>query len=311
MTQTHWKALLTEPAEKLEEKYNNSSKKMSFLSYCLKAGFLIEEKYFSWAKAHYEIPKVNSRFFEENTPKMTLWKKWKDFYPWSSEIIPLGEWDGHLFVGALEPKPEIQKKAKVQFLLCSPTDLEDWWKIYHPVSLEKAAEQIQSQAPKSLFILDHWKKTNSKAVVEISQYVFSHMKPLFDKTMILSLNDKLNLLRPFTWDEGFKEHSQNLKVIPLQTPSIFNIVTSTQKPYHGHVTPNEINDSFFESWNQGKNPEHATITPILLNDNIVGMILGIGPKTLYTKQTLQKVESLATEVAKKLEITRKSQAQAA
>ncbi|HPI41868.1 MAG TPA: hypothetical protein PLJ21_13745, partial [Pseudobdellovibrionaceae bacterium] len=68
---------------------------------------------------------------------------------------------------------------------------------------------------------------------------------------------------------------------------------------------------FFEDWNKGQTPEHATLSPILINDQIVGMILGIGPKSLYNKQTLQKVDTLATEVGKRLEQNRKASQAAA
>nr|HPI41847.1 hypothetical protein [Pseudobdellovibrionaceae bacterium] len=151
MDQNQWHHLMTEDLKVLSEKYNNSSKKMSFLSFCLKGGYLSEDKYLKWAQNTYQLPKVNSKFFEENTPKMDLWKKWKDLYSWSEACIPIGEWDNHLLVGTLEPLPEIQKKAQIQFVLCKPADLEDWWKIYHPLSLEKASEQAQGQGAKGIF----------------------------------------------------------------------------------------------------------------------------------------------------------------
>lgn len=300
MDQPNWQHLIEEDLTELKSKYENSSKKMSFLSFCLKGGYLNEETYSRWAQNNYELPKVKGRFFEENTPNINLWKKWKDIYDWSPACLPLGEWDGQLLVGALEPLPELQDKTKVQVLLCNLSDLEDWWKIYHPSSLAKATEKAQTESKSSVFLLDHWKKTDTKILIEVVQYIFSQMKSVFDKTMLLSLNENMNLLRPFNWDEGFKEHSKNLRAIPLKTPSIFNIVASTQKPYHGYVIPNQINDAFFEDWNQGITPEHATLSPIVINDQLIGIILGIGPKSLNTKQTLQKVEALSATVSKKL-----------
>ncbi|MGZ3772025.1 MAG: hypothetical protein ACXVCW_20385, partial [Bdellovibrio sp.] len=150
------------------------------------------------------------------------------------------------------------------------------------------------------FPLDKIKKRNSALLNEKIKTTLSQMKTQFEKAMILTLDDEETQLMAFAWDENFQDIGDTASVVPLKTPSIFNIVSSTQKPFHGYISQNQINDDFFAGWNKGKVPEHVTISPILVNEKVIGMLLGFGTKDTYNRVSLNLAEKLSTEFTKGL-----------
>ncbi len=79
------------------------------------------------------------------------------------------------------------------------------------------------------------------------------------------------------------------------------MVVSTQKPFHGYISLNEINEKFFEDWNQGRIPDHVTITPILVEEKLVGMLVGFAEKSAYNKVSLHLAEKLSLDFVKGLQ----------
>ena len=133
------------------------------------------------------------------------------------------------------------------------------------------------------FALDKLKKKNSAIVAEKVKKVLSEMKSHFEKSMILTLDEQETQVTAFAWDENFQGIKDTSLRVPLKTPSIFNVVATTQKPFHGYISLNEINEKFFEDWNQGRIPDHVTISPIMMNDKLVGCLLALPRNQLTTK----------------------------
>ncbi len=129
---------------------------------------------------------------------------------------------------------------------------------------------------------------------------FQKMKSHFEKTLILSISDDESKAKVQFWDENFKK-PQEERLIPLKTPSIFNIVAQTVKPFHGPVSLNEVNERFFDSWNHSQIPSHVTITPIVVKDRLVGMIMGFSNSQSYNKATLNYAEKVSHEIANDLQ----------
>lgn len=152
-----------------------------------------------------------------------------------------------------------------------------------------------------LFALDKYKKKNAPLLNEKVKKVLSEMKAHFEKSMILTLDEQETQLTAFAWDEGFQGIKDTSMRVSLGTPSIFNIVASTQKPFHGYISLNEINEKFFESWNQGRIPDHVTITPILVNEKVIGMLMGFAEKSAYNKVSLNLAEKLSNDFVKGLQ----------
>jgi len=148
------------------------------------------------------------------------------------------------------------------------------------------------------FVLEKIKKKNTALINERVKQVLSEMKAHFDKAMILTLDEQETQLTAFAWDENFQGIKDTSMRVPLKTPSIFNIVASTQKPFHGYISLNEINEKFFEDWNQGRIPDHVTITPIVVNEKLVGMLMGFAEKSAYNKVSLNLAEKLSADFIK-------------
>lgn len=129
---------------------------------------------------------------------------------------------------------------------------------------------------------------------------FQSMKTFFKKSMLLAIGDKDRLVKPILWDGAFDIQSPATAEFNLKIPSIFKVVSGTQKPYHGYIVPNDLNESFFESWNHGQIPDHVTIVPLMDGDHVVGMIMGFGEKASYNKNVLSFTENIAKGLSSKI-----------
>ena len=148
--------------------------------------------------------------------------------------------------------------------------------------------------------LDKWKKKYTPEITQKVTAVMTQMKSHFEKALILTIDEKESSLTAFAWDDNFKEVIDKSAPIPLQTPSIFNIVAATQKPFHGYISINEVNEKFFEDWNFGMIPDHVTIAPVIVGDQLVGMIVGLAQKSAFNKATLNFAEKVSNEFSKTL-----------
>lgn len=150
------------------------------------------------------------------------------------------------------------------------------------------------------FILDLLFQKNKTQFIEEIQGVFEKMKSHFPKSMVLSLDAEESAFKPYQWTNEFKSESENTQLVDLTNPSLFKIVSVSQKSYHGFIVLNEVNERFFEEWNQGALPDHATATPILINNKLAGILIGIGEKSNYSWATLNLMENLTSELNQKL-----------
>ena len=140
-----------------------------------------------------------------------------------------------------------------------------------------------------------------KALSDFSQY--------FDRVMILQPNQML--LKPSLWQGNWHYNKNSNANIDITMSSIFRIVFTSKKPYHGYVVRNQINDSFFNTFNQGELPDHATIVPVMIDNNLVGMILGFTDQHKADFVNLEDCERIAEKYASELLEFNKSQLQAA
>lgn len=119
----------------------------------------------------------------------------------------------------------------------------------------------------------------------------------YPKTMFLVFDEARKTLIPLLWSDTFKAPTAIPK-IQLGSASIFEIVASTEKPFHGPVVPNEINTQFLTAWNEGAQPETMTIVPLAGAGHLRGMILGIGPRSSYTMAILRYSEKIGNDLMK-------------
>jgi len=160
------------------------------------------------------------------------------------------------------------------------------------------ATTVQNGA--AAYFLEKLRKQNAEKFDKAVLASFEQLKTFFKKSMLLAVGDKDRLIKPLLWDANFENPPNPVPEFSLKTPSIFRIVSGTQKPYHGYIIVNDLNESFFETWNQGQIPDHVTIVPLLDGDLVVGMLLGIGEKSNYNKNVLQFSETLAKDLTQKI-----------
>lgn len=128
--------------------------------------------------------------------------------------------------------------------------------------------------------------------------VLDTMKKHFDQSMVLIFNN--GVLEPKAWDANWTKGSNAESPIDVSTPSIFRIVNESQNPYHGHVIPNPVNESFFINWNNGQLPQHVTICPIVHDRHVLGMVLGTATKENSKKFQLHHIQQIAKDAVTSL-----------
>ncbi len=157
------------------------------------------------------------------------------------------------------------------------------------------AKPFFNPASASSFLLEKFKKKHRDLIEEKITHTFKEMEQHFAKVMILSLDESSSQLLAFAWNTGFADPKDTTLRVPLKTPSIFNIPVSTHKSFHGYISINPINETFFENWTDSVIPDHVTIVPIIEQDLVIGLVMGIGEKSAYNSKSLALTEQLAHE----------------
>ncbi len=179
----------------------------------------------------------------------------------------------------------------------------------HPAKMKSPAKVPTDEAPTDI---DEKTDPNIKDLpaeyveTEFFQKVFEQLSYHFTKSMVLIVDDPRSVgVRPWKWDSQFHVNTGSPQSYPLDVASPFRIVYRTQKPYHGYLVSNDINDRFFENWNDNVTPDHMTLYPVTVNDShgedVKAMILCIGEKSADNKNSLSLTGKMALEVALFLE----------
>ena len=121
---------LTPQLEAARESFSKQTENLSFTAFVLNQKIVQSEDYLAWAQVHFELVILKNDYFQMNSPDMTLWSRWQETYPWSNECLPVGEWDGVLFVGCIEKPMDFNPTVPVCFALCSPNHLKTWSQTY-------------------------------------------------------------------------------------------------------------------------------------------------------------------------------------
>jgi len=135
-----------------------------------------------------------------------------------------------------------------------------------------------------------------------AEKLFADLGAHYKKSMILLKSG--DQVKPWKWDTGFTPSTPAISSVSLLQASPFRIVHRTHKPFHGYVIANDLNQKFFDQWNESVIPEHLTIAPVMVEDHVIGMLLAIGEKTADTKACLHLVEGQADGIAKEIKASK-------
>ena len=125
---------------------------------------------------------------------------------------------------------------------------------------------------------------------DVSDLMFSKMRAHFESSMLFRCGE--NGLTPLYWSGNLKiTDEQKPSLVALQQASIFKVVYSSGKPYHGYLVANPVNTKFFSEWNSNDLPKHITIFPVFIEKDLVAMWLGTSNKTVDLKVSLADMDS--------------------
>lgn len=111
----------------------------SLIAWCIKNQKINPDDYLQWARNYYGIPSLTSNFFTTSYNE-AFFKSVESMSFWSKDLLPIGEWDGVLFLACVEPQESTPWSFPVQFLLASPTDIEaTWLRLTQPSAVEAPA----------------------------------------------------------------------------------------------------------------------------------------------------------------------------
>lgn len=160
-------------------------------------------------------------------------------------------------------------------------------------------------ASNSVFFLESALKKNPNILD--AKTLFASMKSHFEKSLLLAVDTLERTAKPISWGAEFAAPAI-INEISLTTPSIFRIANSTQRPYHGGIVQNEINDQFFAEWNSSKIPDHVTLVPIVIEDHVIGLLMGFAGAEAFNRTSLQFTEDLVKDLTAKMSVAAKQAA---
>jgi hypothetical protein len=137
-----WIEKFITPEQQEELMQLSPEKQLETLCDLLTDGHLKTEQYLNWASHFYQLPSLDSKFFEQVDITET-WKKYNSLGIWSPELLPIQEWDNRLMIACAMPPSTFnpQFEFEPQFVIASPLDLKSAWsKLQSELILEKLNE---------------------------------------------------------------------------------------------------------------------------------------------------------------------------
>jgi hypothetical protein len=123
-------------------------------------------------------------------------------------------------------------------------------------------------------------------------------KNYFSDVMILNVKDQN--MTCYNWSGEWNLKHEQALAFKIDSPSIFKIAKDTERPYHGYVVPNPVNQQFFDQTYGGKIPEHVTLAPVASPQGVETLILGVGSKQAGQKVYIHSIEMLVGQFSEQL-----------
>ncbi len=242
MSEPFWKAHFSQPISGYDPV---EAQGLSELGYALLRTQIDEQEYLSFARKHFELCSVDVNFFQKNPPPVALVRRLKEVYPWSPEIMPVAEWDGHVIVLAIEkPQIPVPPELKPILLLAPVSCLNPYWEMclqsieqnpeenpsFDTPELE-ALEGISLDPPSAVTSLDfsnlratpaahltQSKVTPDTLIAKLEKTVIDQASPPPTSEISLEINTAVTALTALAKNPGLKPDNNRLKA-KLQTPA--------------------------------------------------------------------------------------------
>jgi hypothetical protein len=202
--------------------------------------------------------------------------------------------------------------------IAAPEDLQSFKKdrteitrAFDLSALSMLAEQKINPVPTPVAVVDEVTNVGEipldqcKTYDEIAVQALITITKTYEHGMVLLF--QAGQLRPWKWSDRMQSQSHGRpSPIDLSKRSIFRIAYRTCLPYHGYVVASPENDTFFAEWYNGQLPKHVTLMPMLINNQLIGMIMGLTEGQVGQKSSLRLMESLAHDIAANFKRLRES-----
>lgn len=136
--------------------------------------------------------------------------------------------------------------------------------------------------------------------IELVRSQLARLAEVYQQAMFLTYED--GFFVPRLWSQGFTSENKNGRYSGKES-SPFKLIVKTLKSYHGYFEPSAPTEAFFTDWNPDqssghpKYPANLTLSPVSINQELIGAILCTGPKTTYNRNHLALVEKSARMIA--------------
>ena len=97
------------------------------------------------------LPILSAQFFDQHTPDLGFFSKWRDLYQWNDQILPIYEWKSVLYVACLQPPKSFPKTSqKIVFVLCDHETLKRVFYDYEGTVVIEREPSLDVQVPGKL-----------------------------------------------------------------------------------------------------------------------------------------------------------------
>jgi hypothetical protein len=203
-----------------------------------------------------------------------------------------------------KPPPTSEVAIEINTVLKPPTHIP---KIPTPPSIPKIVPKEKSvevkAEPKVIEVLNSEAAISEGPVLQTLQQVAE----IYEHRCYLEFNPDKNTALAQFWPAEMNISTQPTPV-DLNKDSFLKIVAKIQKPFHGYLIPTESTMQFFQEMNHGSLPENVTVVPLIKSGEVVGAIMGWGPKSQYAIQHLRKMEKIVNQLCLTLGFTPVEQA---
>jgi hypothetical protein len=122
---SNWVEALNISSENLKDWSAQAPAGVPLLVWCLEQGFVSTQDYLAWASAHYNLPILDSAFFEQAMDRSLVGVARAEG-TWSAWLYPVSKWEDVTLVACVEP-PHEEISPLVRYVLADPQAMREVW----------------------------------------------------------------------------------------------------------------------------------------------------------------------------------------
>lgn len=138
--------------------------------------------------------------------------------------------------------------------------------------------------------------TGSSKTNAWSEKLFAELDAHFEAKMIVTRLDEGFV--PRYWSaHWYPKNPQQCPFLNINEPNIFRIAYRSQRPFHGPISPNPVNEDFFAFWRNTEYPQQITVQPVVQEGQVIGMVVGVPKEPGQQNKKLRLIAQVSEKVA--------------